>query len=188
MRRANYFFLLIISVACSREADTEGVVYSGNANLNTRLHEFTATNDETNKDIVLTMTGPRELTLSFNEKVSHIDYEDDVIIILSESYNQQWTVKKVKEGFELEDGSLLEFGSCGNWEMCLTNSKTKLPILKGKYAFSGSNVNITLWISESEQHVELLALMANGLFNRSRNAKESIESSLRTLSPQVWTY
>jgi hypothetical protein len=71
--------------------------------------------------------------------------------------------------------------------MCLLDGDEQ-PILKGRYTLRGNNTEITLWISESEKHVELLALMANGLFNRSRNERESIESSLGTLSSQVWAH
>jgi hypothetical protein len=72
--------------------------------------------------------------------------------------------------------------------MCLLEESTQLPILKGAYSLSGNNVTIELWISEGEKHVELLGVMANGLFNKSRNEKEAIDSSLETLSNQVWTY
>lgn len=181
-----FLFAMIFS-DCSQDYDTEGVVYSGKANLNTRLRQFTATNTDNEKDIILNMTGPRELTINFNNKISHIDYENNVIIFRSETDKSEWMAKKVKDGFELEDGTLLQYGNCRGWAICLLDGSTKLPILKGRYSLSGSSAKITLWISESEVHVELLGLMANGLFNRSRNAKE-LKESLETLSPQVWTY
>lgn len=182
------FLLAIIFTCCSQNYDTKGVTYSGKAKLNIRLHEFVATNEEIEKDIMLNMTGPRELTFKFNNKISHIDYEKDVIIFRSETDKSEWTAKKVKGGFELEDGTLLRHGTCRGWTMCLLDDKTQLPILKGEYTLSGNSTKITLWISDSEKHVELLGLMANGLFNKSRNEKEAIDSSLETLSNQVWTY
>lgn len=182
------FLLAIIALGCMQDSDTKGTIYSGDAKLNIRLREFIATNEEHKKDIILNMTGMRELTFNFDNKISHIDYEKDVIIFQSETDKSQWTAKKIKGGFELEDGTLLNYGNCRGWTMCLLDGNTELPILKGRYSLSGSNVKITLWISDSEKHVELLGLMANGLFNKSRNEKQAIESSLETLSPQVWTY
>lgn len=182
------FLLAIIFAGCSQDSDTKGIIYSGNAKLNVRLREFIATNEENEKNIILNMTGLRELTFSFNNKISHIDYEKDVIIFRSETDKSEWTAKKVKDGFELEDGTLLRYGNCRGWTMCLVDGKTDLPILKGGYTLSGNNVKIMLWISDSEKHVELLGLMANGVFNKSRNKKQAIDSSLETLSPQVWTY
>lgn len=181
------FLLAIIFVSCSQDYDTKGVVYSGKVNLNTRLRQFTATNTE-EKNIILNMTGPRELTFNFNNKISHIDYEKDVIIFRSETDKSEWTAKKIRGGFELEDGTRLQYGDCRDWTICILDGNTKLPILKGRYSLSGSTAEIRLWISDSEKHVELLGLMANGLFNRSRNAKQMIDSSFETVSPQVWTY
>lgn len=181
------FLIAMLLVSCSQDYDVKGVAYSGEANLNSRIREFTATNTDNEKKIILNMTGPRELTVHFNNKISHIDYEKDVIIFRSETYKTEWTAKKVRGGFKLEDGTFLQYGDCRGWAICLLDDSTKLPILKGNYSLSGSNTKITLWISESEMHVELLGLMANGLFNRSRNMKEMNES-LETLSPQVWTY
>lgn len=186
------FILLLVSiifVSCSPDAEeTTGVVYEGKANLNKKLHEFTAVNKDTEKSITLTMTGPRELTFNLNDNISRIDYETDVIIVRSETDASEWTAKKVKDGFELEDGTTLELGDCQDWNMCIFDGETKEPILKGKYSLSGSRVSITLWISESERHAELLGLMTNALFNKSRNAHQSIQSALETLSVQVWTY
>lgn len=184
MKKVIPFLLAMIFAGCSQDYDTKGVIYSGKVNLNTRIREFTATSTENEKDIILNMTGPRELTFKFNNKISHIDYEEDVIIFKAETDKSEWTAKKVRGGFELEDGTLLQYGNCRDWDICLLDGSTK-PILKGRYSLSGSWATITLWISDSERHVELLGLMANGLFNKSRNAKES---SLETLSPQVWTY
>lgn len=188
MKGAISFLLVILFAGCSQDSDTKGVIYSGKAKLNIRLREFIATHEEIEKDIILTMTGPRELTFNFNNKISHIDYEKDVIIFRSETDPSEWTAKKIKGGFELEDGTQLRYGDCMGWTMCLLDGSTQLPILKGKYSLSGNNTTITLWISDSEKHVELLGLMANGLFNKSRNAKEAIDSALETLSNQVWTY
>jgi hypothetical protein len=188
MRGSIFFLLMVVFTGCSQDYDTKGVAYSGKANLNIRLKQFTANNTNNEKDIILTKTGPRELTFNFDAKISHIDYKEDVIIIRSETDKSEWTAKKVKGGFELGDGALLEYGDCTDWIICLLDSDTKTPILKGKYSLSGNKVHITLWISDSEKHVELLALVANGLFNKSRNRKQSIESSLGTLSSQVWTY
>jgi hypothetical protein len=182
------FLLAIVFAGCSQDSDTAGLVYSGKANLNERLHQFTAINEETQNDVILTMTGPRELTFNLNDKVSHIDYEEDVIIIRSETDSSEWTAKRGKGGFTLEDGTLLKYGNCGDWNICLLDGVTKLPILKGKYSSNGNIVKITLWISDSEKHVELLGLMANALFNKSKNAKQSIDSALETLSTQVWIY
>jgi hypothetical protein len=53
---------------------------------------------------------------------------------------------------------------------------------------NGNTTKISLWISDSEMHVELLGFMANGLLNRSRNAKQKIDTSFETVIPQVWTY
>ncbi len=185
MKRVIPLLLVMIFAGCSQEYDTKGVVYSGKVNLNGRIRQFTATNSDNKKDIILTMTGPRELTFNFNNKISHIDYEDEVIIFRLETDHSEWTAKKVRSGFELEDGTLLHYGNCRDWDICLLDGSTQLPILKGRYSLSGNGADITLWISDSEKHVELLGLMANGLFNRSRNAKEA---ELETLSPQVWTY
>jgi len=182
------FVLSIMCVCCSRDPQTAGVVYTGKANLNIKLHQFTAINDVSGRSIVLTMTGPRELTFNMNDNVSHIDYETDEIIVRSGRDSLEWTVRRVKGGFQLEDGSKLEFGNCKGWTMCLFDSGTEEPVLKGKYLLSGNRVAITLWISESERHAELLGLMANALFNKSRNAHQSIQSALETLSAQVWTY
>jgi hypothetical protein len=181
------FLLAMIAAACSLESDTAGAVYSGKANLNTKLHQFIATNADTHKDVILTMTGPRELTFSLNDKLSHIDYEKDIIIIRSETDNSEWSAKWVKGGFELEDGTLLQYGNCRGWTICLQDDNN-VPILKGKYSLRGNGAEITLWISDREKHVELLGLMANALFNKSKNAKQSIDSALETLSTQVWTY
>ncbi|HEX5171947.1 MAG TPA: hypothetical protein VFW11_22365 [Cyclobacteriaceae bacterium] len=153
-----------------------------------RIRQFTATNADNKEDIILNMTGPHELTFNFNNNISHIDYEKTVIIFKSETDKGEWTAKKVKGGFEFEDGTRLQYGDCKGWDICLLDHRPQLPILKGGYSLKGDSAKITLWISDSEKHVELLGLMANGLFNRSRNAKKSIDSSLETLSPQVWTY
>ena len=182
------FLVVMVLAGCAQESDTTGVVYSGKANLSTPLHQFTAINDDSGKDIILTMTGPRELTFNINDSVSHIDYEEKLIIIRSETDQSEWTAKKVRGGFELEDGTSLEYENCQGWTICLLDGGTKLPLLKGKYTLHASSVEITLWISESEKHVELLGLMANALFNKSRYEKQSIESALETLSSQVWTY
>lgn len=182
------FLMTILFVSCSQEYDVKGVAYSGEANLNSRIREFTATNTGNEKKIILNMTGPHELTISFNNKISHIDYEEKVVIFRSETDKSEWTAKKVRGDFKLEDGTLLKYGNCRDWTICLLDDSTKLPILKGRYLLRGNSTEITLWISDSEKHVELLGLMANGLFNRSRNAKQSIDSSFETLSPQVWTY
>lgn len=181
------FLLTIVFLSCSQDYDTKGLVYSGKANLNTRLRLFTATNADNENDIILNMTGPRELTFNFNNRISHIDYEKDVIIFRSETDQSEWTAKKVRGGFELNDGTLLQYGNCRGWAICLLDEGTKQPILKGGYSLRGSSAKITLWISDSEKHVELLGVMANGLINRSRNVKEMNES-METLSPQVWTY
>ena len=188
MKVAIPFLLAMIIAGCSQDADTKGVVYTGNADLKTQLRQFTATHADNEKDIILNMTGPRELTFHYNDKISYIDYEEDVIIFKSETNQSEWTAKKVKGGFELEDGTILQYGNCKGWAICLLDGNTQLPILKGDYLLKGSSAKITLWISESEKHVELLGLMANGLFNRSKNEKDSIDSSLETVSPQVWTY
>jgi len=137
------FLLAIIFTCCSQNYDTKGVTYSGKAKLNIRLHEFVATNEEIEKDIMLNMTGPRELTFKFNNKISHIDYEKDVIIFRSETDKSEWTAKKVKGGFELEDGTLLRYGNCRGWTMCLLDGNTQLPILKGEYTLSGNSTKIT---------------------------------------------
>jgi len=99
--------LAMIFAGCSQEYDTKGVVYSGKVNLNGRIRQFTATNAD-EKDITLNMTGPRELTFNFNNKISHIDYENKVIIFRLETDHSEWTAKKVRGGFELEDGTLLQ--------------------------------------------------------------------------------
>lgn len=179
--------LIMVFAGCAQEYDTKGVVYTGEADLSTQVHQFVATNQVDEKEINLTMTGPHELTFTFNTKISHIDFEEDVIIIKSETDRSEWTAKKVRGGFELEDGTRLQYGKCKDWAICLLDS-ANLPILKGRYLLTSKHTEITLWISESEKHVELLGLMTNGLFNRSRNERESIESSLETLSTQVWTY
>ena len=181
------FLLAMIVAGCSQEYDANGVVYSGQVNLNTRIRQFTATNTDNQKDIILNMTGQRELTFNFNNKISHIDYEKDIIIVRSETDRTEWSAKKVRGGFELEDGTRLRYGNCMDWTICLLDDSTKLPILKGRYSLGGSGATITLWISEGEKHVELLGLMANGLFNRSKNARQ-VDESFETLSPQVWTY
>jgi hypothetical protein len=188
MKSVVNFLLIIIFAGCSQHSDTKGVIYSGKAKLNIQLREFMATNEEDDKKIILTMTGSKELTINFNDTISHIDYEKDVIIFRSETDKSEWTAKKVKGGFELEDGTLLRYGNCQGWTICLLEESTQLPILKGAYSLSGNNVTIELWISEGEKHVELLGVMANGLFNKSRNEKAAIDSSLETLSNQVWTY
>lgn len=182
------FLAVMIFAGCSQHTETKGVIYSGEANVNNRLRLFTATSPEVGKIIVLNMTGPRELTFHFNDKVSHLDYEKDVIIILSEAGEPEWKAKKVKGGFELEDGTVLQYDNCRDWTICLIDADTQQPVLKGRYALNGSRTMITLWISESEKHAELLGLVANGLFNRSKNEKLLIESALETLSQQVWTY
>lgn len=187
MKEVISFLLATIFTGCSQDYDTKGAVYSGTVSLNTRIRQFTATSQGNKKDIILNMTGPRELTFNFNNEISHIDYEKDVIIVRSESDKSEWTAKKVRGGFELEDGTRLQYGNCRDWTICLLDDSTKLPILKGRYSLRGSSAKITLWISDSEMHVELLGLMANGLFNESRNVKEGNES-FETLSPQVWTY
>lgn len=181
-------FLATVWQGCSSDSDGSGTVYTGSASLNTRLHEFVASNPDTKKDVSLTMTGPHELTFRFQDKLSHLDYEDEIIFIRSETDSSEWSAKKVRGGFELEDGTLLEYASCQGWTICLQDKETKQSILKGKYALRGNNVEITLWISDSENHVELLGLMANALFNKSRNADASIDAALETLSSQVWTY
>lgn len=188
MRLIIPLLLSIVFIGCSGESDINGLTYTGRANLNIKLHQFTAVNDQSEKSIILTMTGPRELTFNINGKVGHINYENDEIVVRPAGDLPEWTVKKVKEGFELEGGGVLEFGSCKGWTMCLLDRETKEPVLKGKYLLSGDRVAITLWISESEKHAELLGLMANALFNKSRNAHQSIQSALETLSAQVWTY
>jgi len=188
MRVVILFILSIVFVCCSQDPQTAGLVYTGRANLKVKLHQFTAVAEDSGKSIILTMTGPRELTFNINDKVSHINYETDEIVIRPEENSPEWTVKKVEEGFQLEDGSSLDFGNCKGWTMCLFDRQTGEPILKGRYLLNGDRVALTLWISESEKHVELLGLMANALFNRSRNAHQSIQSALETLSAQVWTY
>lgn len=179
--------LAMMFAGCSQDSDTGGAVYSGRVNLNTQIHQLTVTNEDTKKDIVLTRTGPRELTFSLNDRVSHLDYEEDIIIILSETDSSQWSAKRVKGGFELEDGTLLQYGDCRGWIICLQDSDS-VPILKGKYSLRGNGAQITLWISDREKHVELLGLMANALLNKSKNAKQSVDAALETLSPQVWTF
>jgi hypothetical protein len=180
--------LLAMAIAsCSPDSDTGGTVYSGRVNLNTRLKQFTATNEDTKEDIVLTMTGPHELTFSLDDKISHLDYEKDIIIIRSEADNSEWSAKKVKRGYELEDGTTLKLDDCPGWTICLHDSGS-VPILKGKYSLQGNGVEVTLWISDHEKHVELLGLMANALLNKSRDAKQSTDAALETLSSQVWTY
>jgi hypothetical protein len=188
MRVLVHFILSTILVGCAQDSQTAGVVYAGRANLNAKLHQFTAVNAETEKSVTLTKTGPRELTFNLNDKISHIDYETDVIIVRSEIDSSAWTATRVRGGFQLEDGTKLKYGDCKGWGICVMDSGTEEPILKGKYTLSGNSVAITLWISESEKHVELLGLMANALFNKSINAKQSNESALETLSSQVWTY
>jgi hypothetical protein len=187
MQRVITLLAAIIFAGCSRDSDTAGVVYSGKANLNSKLHQFIATNEDTNKEVILTMTGPTQLTFSLNNELTHIDYEKDVIIIRSEADNSEWSAKRVKGGFELEDGTLLSYGNCPGWTICLQDSDN-VPILKGKYSLRGNGAQITLWISDSEKHVELLGLMANALLNKSKDAKQSVDSALETLSTQVWTY
>lgn len=181
------FLIAMLSIGCSQDYEVKGVIYSGTVNLNRRIRQFTATSQDNKKDIILNMTGPQELTVYFNNKISHIDYEKAVIIFRSETEKSEWTVKKVRDGFELEDGTLLQYGDCRGWAICLLDDSTRLPILKGNYSLRRSRTIITLWISESEKHLELLGLMANGLLNRSRNAKEMNES-LETILPQVWAY
>ena len=181
-------FLAVIVTGCWQDSDNSGALYSGKASLTTRFHQFVASNADTRKDVILTMTGPHELTFSLNNKLSHLDYEKDIVIIRSETDKSEWSAKKVKNGFELEDGKLLEYGNCRDWAICLQDSDTREPILKGKYSLRGNSVEITLWISNRENHVELLGLMANALFNKSRNEKLSIDAALGTLSSQVWTY
>jgi hypothetical protein len=183
-----FCFLLLAICGCTKEPGTEGIVYSGKANLNTQIREFTAVSEENEKSISLTMTGPHELTFTFDDKITHIDYEEDVIIFRSEPDKAEWAAKKVKGGFQLEDGTLLRYGNCRGWNICLLDSANKAPLLKGEYSLAGNSTKITLWISEGEEHVELLGLMANGLLNRSRDAKQVIEASVETVSPQVWTY
>lgn len=185
MKGMTYFLLALIVAGCTQDYDTNGVVYSGKANLNNRIRQFTASTTENEKDIILNMTGQHELTFHFNSEISHIDYEKEVIIFRSETDHSEWTVRKVQNGFELEDGTLLQYGNCRGWIVCLIDESTKLPILKGSYTLSGSNAKITLWISDHQKHVELLGLMANGLLNRS---KKMNEASFETVSPQVWTY
>ncbi|MBK8291532.1 MAG: hypothetical protein IPK96_11955 [Flammeovirgaceae bacterium] len=188
MRGRIIFLLAIIFVGCSQEYDAKGIVYSGNANLKIGLSQFIATNAENENEIILNMTGPHELTFNFNNKISHIDYEKDVIIFKSETGLTEWTAKKVKGGFELNDGTIIQYGNCKGWTICIMDDSTKLPILKGKYSLNGNTTKISLWISDSEMHVELLGFMANGLLNRSRNAKQKIDTSFETVIPQVWTY
>jgi len=188
MKEVIVLFLAVIVAGCNQDSDTGGTVYSGKAALNTRFHQFVASNADTGKDVVLTMTGPHELNFSLNGKLSHLDYEKDIIIIKSEADSTEWSARKVKKGFELGDGTLLEYGDCQGWAICLVDSETKEPILKGKYSLRANSVEITLWISDGENHVELLGLMANALFNKSRNVKLSIDAALETLSSQVWAY
>lgn len=188
MRGRINFLLAMIFVGCSQDCDVKGVVYSGKANLKIGLSQFFATNAENEKDIILNMTGPHELTFNFNNKISHIDYEKDVIIFRSETDLPEWTAKKVRGGFELNDGTTIKYGNCKGWTICIMDDSTKLPILKGKYSLSGSSASISLWISDNEKHVELLGFLANGLVNRSRNAKQEIDFSFENVIPQVWTY
>lgn len=179
----------MLLASCSQKSETTGgTVYSGTTSLNKRFHQFVASSAATRKDVILTMTGRRELTFSFNDKISHLDYEEEVIIISSETDSLEWSAKKVKDGFELADGTVLEYNRCRGWAICLQAKDTREHILKGKYSLRGNGVEITLWISDSESHAELLGIMANALFNRSRNEKLSIDVALETLSSQVWTY
>lgn len=187
MKIISAVLLMMVLAGCAQEYDTKGVVYTGVADLSIQVHQFIASNEVDDRKIDLTMTGPHELTFSFNNKISHIDFEEDVIIIKSETEKSAWTAKKVRGGFELEDGTRLQYGKCKGWTMCLLDS-TNMPILKGRYLLTAKHTEITLWMADGEKHVELLGLMTNGLFNRSRNERESIESSLETLSTQVWTY
>lgn len=175
---------LLVLMACAPPLE-EGT-YSGRVSLRTRLDEFIATNEE-GKEIKLTKSGPHELIFSFGNVISHLDYEDDVIII-RESNNVEWTAKSIKNGFELDDGSILEYENCKGWELCLVDSKTREPMLKGSYSLSGSNVRISLWIAQEEKHKELLGLMANGLINKSRGVKQSNDSSLKTIAAPVWAH
>ena len=178
---------LFLLTACSPKEETTGI-YTGEADLRDRLRQFTALNENTKKKIILNRTGIHELSFYFNDKVSHLDYEEEVITIRSEEDKSEWTAKKVKGGFELEDGSVLKYAKCADWEICLVEAETKAPVLKGRYELNGNKATLSLWISDSEKHVELLGLMANGLINRSRDHQQSIESSLETLSAPVWVY
>jgi hypothetical protein len=187
MRNMITLLVAIIFAGCSQGSDAAGSVYSGKADLTSKIHQFIATNEVTNKNVVLTMTGPNELTIDLDDKLSHIDYENNVIIIRSETDSSEWSATRTKGGFELEDGTLLGYANCQGWDICLQDNDN-IPILKGKYSLRGNGAQITLWISEKEKHVELLGLMANALLNKSRNAKQSVDSALETLSSQVWTY
>lgn len=151
------------------------------------MDEFTATNNE-GKSVLLTKSGPHELTFNYDNKVSYLDYENDVIIISDGERQKSWTARSVKDGFELEGGEVLRYARCDGWELCLEDPKTGTALLKGAYSLSGNNVRITLWISPDERHIELLGLMANGLINKSLGAKESADSSLKTIAAPVWTH
>jgi hypothetical protein len=179
--------LAMILASCSQDSEVAGTIYSGRANLNTPLHQFTAVNEGTEGDVILTMTGPHELTFNLNDKVSHIDFEKDMIIIRSETDSAEWSARKVKGGFELEDETFLQYGDCRGWAICLLDEGS-IPILKGKYSLQGHGAEISLWISDRERHVELLGLMANALLNKSRDEKQSVDAALETLSSQVWTF
>jgi hypothetical protein len=187
MKSVSILLIAVFFAGCAQDSDGEGSVYSGKAALNAKLHQFIATNEDTNKEVILTMTGPSELSFSFNDKLSHIDYEKDVIIIRSDADTSEWSARRVRGGFELEDGTRLGYGKCQGWAICLQDGDN-IPILKGKYSLQGNGAEITLWISDREKHVELLGLMANALLNKSRNTKQSVDSALETLSSQVWTF
>lgn len=175
----------VIALAC--DAPEDEFTYSGRVSARKRLDEFTATNNA-GKTIVLTKTGPHELSFHYNERLHYLDYEDEVIIIRDSVHRDVWTARSIKDGFALEDGTELKYARCKGWELCLKDAATGTELLKGAYSLSGNHVRITLWISPEERHIELLGLMANGLINRSLGARESADSSLKTIAAPVWTH
>ncbi len=187
VKKINSVFIVVCAavVACTAPADE--FTYSGQVSAKKRLDEFTAVNND-GKTIQLTKSGPHELSFTFNDTISYLDYENDVIIIQNADRTDQWTARSIKNGFALEDGTTLNYAQCRGWELCLEDPKTGVTLLKGAYSLSGNDVRITLWISPEEKHIELLGLMANGLINRSLGAKESGDSSLKIIAAPIWSH
>lgn len=187
VNKINFATILAYAVVVACTAPADDFTYTGEVSAKKRLDEFTAVN-KNGKAVLLTKTGPHELSFTYNDTTSYLDYENDLIIIRSADRVDQWTVRNVRNGFALEDGSELRYTKCAGWELCLEDPGTGVTLLKGAYSMSGNNVRITLWISPEEKHIELLGLMANGLINRSLGAKESGDSSLKTIAAPVWSH